>query len=133
MAMVYTSCAFACPRTLADLQRIEKGLTRFATEDFRIVLVSIDPVRDTPAQLAKFTAEHDLDQNRWTLLTAPEETTQELAAVLNVKYRKALNGEFAHSNLITVLNAQGEIVHQQQGLGAAPEETITVMKSLLTN
>ncbi|MGV3539095.1 MAG: SCO family protein [Rufibacter sp.] len=131
VAMIYASCGFACPRTVADLQRIEKGLAHTKLQDFKIVLATIDPERDTPARLKQFAEENGLDLDRWQLLTAQPETIQELAALLNVKYRKALNGEFAHSNLISVLNAQGELVHQQQGLGAAPEPTIDVMKGLL--
>ncbi|AKQ46158.1 hypothetical protein TH63_11780 [Rufibacter radiotolerans] len=131
VSMVYTSCAFACPRTVADLQIIEKGLADYQTNDFHVVLVTIDPARDTTARLQAFAAENNLNLNRWTLLTSTSDNIQELAAILNVKYRKALNGEFAHSNLITLLNAQGEIVHQQQGLGASPEETLTKMKELL--
>jgi protein SCO1/2 len=33
-----------------------------------------------------------------------------------VKYKKDTRGMFEHSNLITVLNAEGEIVHQRAGL-----------------
>jgi protein SCO1 len=131
VSMVYTSCAFACPRTVADLQIIEKRLAAYKTDDFNVVLVTIDPARDTTARLQAFAAENNLDLNRWTLLTSSPDNIQELAALLNVKYRKAINGEFAHSNLITLLNAQGEIVHQQQGLGASPEETLTKMQELL--
>lgn len=132
VSMVYTTCAFACPRTLADMQNIERGLSEYETDDFRMVLVTIDPERDTPAQLSTFASQYNLNLTRWTLLTSGPDQIQELAAVLNVKYRKALNGEFAHSNLITVLNDQGEIVHQQQGLGAAPDETIAIVKGLLS-
>ena len=36
--------------------------------------------------------------------------------LLGVKYKQDANGNFSHSNLITVLNAGGEIVHQRTGL-----------------
>ena len=42
---------------------------------------------------------------------------QELAALLGVKYQEAADSQFAHSNVITLLNAEGEIVRQQIGLG----------------
>ena len=36
--------------------------------------------------------------------------------LLGVKYQKLAQGQFAHSNLITVLNAEGEITFQREGL-----------------
>jgi protein SCO1/2 len=36
--------------------------------------------------------------------------------VLGVKYKKDAAGLFSHSNLITILNREGEIVHQRIGL-----------------
>jgi len=47
-----------------------------------------------------------------------------------VQYSKDLNGNFSHYNLITVLNAHGKIVHQQEGLGSDPAATVKVVKSL---
>jgi protein SCO1/2 len=38
-----------------------------------------------------------------------------------VNYRKDARGQYAHSNLITVLNAQGEIVAQESGLNIRTE------------
>jgi protein SCO1/2 len=45
-----------------------------------------------------------------------ENSVLERAALLGVKYRSVSKTVFAHSNLITVLNKKGEIVHQQEGL-----------------
>ena len=36
--------------------------------------------------------------------------------LLGVRYREGANGEFGHSNLITILNVDGEVVHQRVGL-----------------
>jgi protein SCO1/2 len=33
-----------------------------------------------------------------------------------VKFKQDARGQFAHSNLLTVLNAEGEIAHQRAGL-----------------
>ncbi len=41
--------------------------------------------------------------------------------------RKDKEGNFAHSNIITVLNSKGEIVHRQEGLSADPAETLTAI------
>ena len=40
----------------------------------------------------------------------------ELATLLGIKYKRDQSGGFIHSNVITVLNKAGEIVHRQEGL-----------------
>jgi protein SCO1 len=40
------------------------------------------------------------------------------------------NGEFVHSNLLTVLDPEGQVVHRQLGLGSDPEPTLRVIRSL---
>ncbi|MFW5951811.1 MAG: SCO family protein [Gemmatimonadota bacterium] len=129
VAMVYTSCAYACPRIMVDMKRIEGDLGPDLGDGVGFVLVSIDPERDTPERLASFAAGSRLDSGRWTLLTADEGDILELAALLGVQYRETAPGEWVHSNLITVLNRQGEVVHRQLGLGTDPAETLAVIRA----
>ena len=133
VAMMYTNCTYACPRIVADLKRIEARLDNYKKEDVGIVLVTMDPESDTPEKLQQFAADNNLDPARWTLLTSNEMNIQELAVLLNMKYKNGGNGEIAHSNIITVLNAGGEIIHQQEGLGKDPDETVKTIDGLLQN
>lgn len=130
VSMVYTSCGYACPRLVADMKRIENGLANYKREDIGIILVTMDPERDTPERLKEFADVNNLAPDRWTLLTSKPDDIQELAVLLNMKYKKELNGEISHSNIISVLNARGEIIHQQEGLGENPEPTIEAIKGL---
>lgn len=131
VAMVYTHCSYACPRIIADLKRIEMGLDQYKREDIGIVLVTMDPARDTPERLLDFAKSNNLDPKRWTLLTSEQDNIRELAALLNMKYKVELDGEISHSNIITVLNENGEIIHQAEGLGVEPDETVNAIKGLL--
>jgi protein SCO1 len=67
------------------------------------------------------------------LLHGESDDVLELAALLGVKYKEEATGQFAHSNLITVLNADGEIVHQLVGLGQDINATVRELEKLLTN
>ncbi|MER2996672.1 SCO family protein [Pontibacter populi] len=131
VAMMYTNCTYACPRIVADLKRIEAKLDNYKKEDVGIVLVTMDPENDTPEKLQQFATDNNLDPDRWTLLTSDEMNIQELAVLLNMKYKNGGKGEIAHSNIITVLNAGGEIIHQQEGLGKDPDETVKTIDGLL--
>ena len=124
LTMGYTTCKYACPRLLADMRAIEDGLPEDIRNETGFVFVSIDPERDTPQRLAEYEKESEVDPTRWTMLTAETPSVQELAVVLGIQYRKVDDTDFAHSNLITVLSVQGEILYRQEGLGAAPAKAI---------
>ncbi|HSJ23692.1 MAG TPA: SCO family protein [Longimicrobiales bacterium] len=123
IAMVYTNCGSACPRIVADMKRLEGEFS-----DVGFVLVSIDPERDTPEQLDSFATATRLS-DRWTVLAGPDESIATLAAVLGVRYRQVSATDFMHSNVITVLDAGGSIVHRQEALGEV-DGTIAALQRL---
>ncbi|WP_336365959.1 SCO family protein [Marinobacter sp. C2H3] len=51
----YTSCPDVCPTTLADLQGALRALPEAQRARYRVLFVSVDPNRDTPARLAAYT------------------------------------------------------------------------------
>lgn len=130
LAMVYTHCEHACPRILADMKRIRDSLTDQALMQTNFVIVSIDPERDTPDRLEEFADENNLDEEKWTLLNGSTGDVLELAALLGVKYKRISDTDFTHSNMITVLNKDGEVVHQRQKLVDQPTQTISSIESL---
>ena len=44
-----------------------------------------------------------------------------------------MSGQFAHSNLITILNSEGEIIHQLVGLNQDIQETVKRIVGATTN
>lgn len=131
LAMVYASCKNACPRIIADMQRIQADVSKAHPNLANFVLVSIDPEVDTPARLAQLAQKSHLNA-QWQLLRGDSNSVMELAALLGVQYRKISDKDYAHSNLITVLNAKGEIVHRQEGLGVDPAQTVQVLNQLMS-
>ncbi|MBI3418311.1 MAG: SCO family protein [Verrucomicrobia bacterium] len=129
VAMIFTSCQFACPLIVHDLQRLEAELPAAVRKQVGFTLVTFDIARDTPAVLHDYRQRLQLAASRWTLLRGFADDTLELAALLGIKYKQEASGQFAHSNLITVLNAQGEIVHQQIGLNQDISATLTAIEN----
>lgn len=130
VAMVYTSCEYACPRILADMQNIQDGLSGNSFENTNFTIISIDPERDTPARLNAFAKENNLTDEQWTLLHGNQGDILEIAALLGVKYKRISETDFTHSNIITVLNQEGEVVHQRKKLTDNQTEIITIIKKL---
>lgn len=126
VAFIFTHCAAACPLLVKSLQVQARSMPRRAQERARFLLVSMDPQRDTAPVLQRYRKEMALDQ-RWTLLRASDGDVRELAAVLGFNYERTADGQFAHSNQITLLDPGGEIVLQHPTAEGAVEAVSTAI------
>ncbi len=54
----------------------------------------------------------------------------ELAALTGFKFKKEENGEFSPSNIITILNEQGEIEFQHRGLNKDVTEAVKFLAAV---
>ena len=68
VAMFYTSCKYICPLIVESGKAVERQLTPAQQARIGIVLVSMDPARDTPKALQAVVDQRRLDTRRWTLL-----------------------------------------------------------------
>lgn len=130
VVMIYTSCQSACPRLVADMKGIESKITPTVPDGVRYVLVSIDPARDTPERLKKFSIENELSDRRWLFLQGTEESVRDFANVLAVRYTEISPVDFSHSNIISVFDSEGVMRHQQEGLGVDYQQTVNTVLSL---
>jgi len=117
LTFFYTSCEAACPMTVKAMQSLSRQVASGSGAPARFLLVSVDPDRDTLAALRRYRRSMKLDKERWKLLRGPPGDVRKLAALLGFNYEQVESGEFVHSNLVTVLNVRGEVVHQQSALG----------------
>lgn len=117
ITMFYGSCPNVCPLIFEALRATEATLPENARGELRILLVSIDPKRDTPVALAKLAKERHVDLKRWTIASASEHDVRTLAAALGIQYRKLPNGDFNHTSIISLLTDDGSLVRQTSMLG----------------
>jgi cytochrome oxidase Cu insertion factor (SCO1/SenC/PrrC family) len=70
VSFVYLSCGEECPLSTATLHRLDRTLARDSAlaRRVKLVTVSFDPARDTPARMADL-AEHLAPKGRWQFLT----------------------------------------------------------------
>lgn len=130
LAMFFASCEYACPVLVNDIQRLQKTLPADIRGKVQVVLVSFDVARDTPAALAAFRTRQSLDA-AWTLLRGETIPVQDLAMLLGVKFKQDARGQFSHSNVFTVLNAEGEVAHQHAGLMGDVSEAAKVVAAVV--
>ena len=82
-----------------------------------MVLVSLDPERDTAALLAKTHDERSLGR-QWTLLRTDRQTTRTLAAALGVRYRDNGDGSIEHTSKIVLLDQDGVVAATRDAIGS---------------
>ena len=117
VTMFYSNCQAICPLIVDTLRATERELTPQQRAGLRVLMISMDPQRDTPARLDEFAKERHLDTARWTLAHADAATVRNIAALLNVQYRQLPSGEFNHSAVIALLSPRGEIRASTSTLG----------------
>ena len=128
LAMVYTTCASACPIIVSLMQRLEAALPPELHSQVGFVLVTLDPERDTPSVLRAYSTKMHLDPVSWSLLSGRPDDVMELAMLLGITYKRDQRGDFIHANVVTVLNKAGEIVHRHEGLQQDMASTLEAIR-----
>ncbi|WPC05081.1 SCO family protein [Pseudomonas benzenivorans] len=113
----YTFCPDICPATLAELRQLRTLLPEEARDNLRVVLVSVDPQRDTPEQLKKYLGYFDAE---FIGLTGELEAIQKLANAVSIPFIPADTSEenytVNHSGNLVIVGPDGT----QRGFIRAP-------------
>lgn len=122
----FTFCPDVCPTTMAELSEFYGKLDPAVAADTRILLVSVDPARDTPEKLKEYVTYFN---PRFKGVTGEFLTLHRFATELNIPFSKVPGGgenyQVEHSANIALVNPQGHYV----GFFKAPHE---VPKLLVT-
>jgi protein SCO1/2 len=122
VSMFYTSCQYICPLIVESGKAMEKHLTPAQQRNLGILLLSMDPARDTPKALQAVVDKRHLDTARWTLASPPPGQVRALAGVLGIRYRQLADGEFNHTSALVLLDARvpGRRAQGDRPLGPQP-------------
>jgi protein SCO1/2 len=131
VAMFYANCAYVCPLTIDTLRKLDEQLPRAQQARLGLLMVTIDPERDTVEALRATAVERHLDGAQWMLARTDAQGVRKLAAVLGIQYRRLDSGEFNHSTIFTLLDAQGRIRAQTSEIGEVDAEFLAAVKRLL--
>ncbi|MDE0789518.1 MAG: SCO family protein [Woeseiaceae bacterium] len=106
----FTNCPDICPTTLQTLASIKRELENTGSETTpRIVLVSVDPERDTPAVLGQYV--NYFGQGNLAVTGQIDEIVK-LTAALGIYFKKTVvdgdNYSVDHSAAVLLINPDGE-------------------------
>ena len=121
VSMFYTSCQYICPLIVDSGKAIEKSLTPAQRGRVGVLLISMDPTRDTPKALMSVVTQRKLDPARWTLASPAKGNVRAIAGVLGVRYRALADGEFNHTSALVLLDANGRILARTEQVGSKPD------------
>ncbi|MFC3193887.1 SCO family protein [Marinicella sediminis] len=126
----FANCPDICPTTLLDLQIVEQKIKATGTQPPRIIFVSVDPDRDTPALLKDYIEYFNPD---FYALTGDEANILSIASQLGVAYRVEDHEigdqvyDVDHASALFVINPQGERI----GLFTAPHQADAIAADLI--
>jgi len=107
----YVSCPDICPATM---QTLAAAKTRMGAEaaNLQVVFISVDPARDTPAQLKAWSSQAGFPSAVRALTGSPEQVaaTAKAYRVYFAKENRSGDYQVAHSTAIYLMNPSGRFV-----------------------
>ena len=110
----YTNCPDTCPATLEALNAASARLPAAVRRMFQVVFVSVDPARDTPAQMKLYISVQGFRPGALTGLTGTPAQVARVSDAYHVYYAKAAGtaGGYAvqHSAAVYLMDPHGRFV-----------------------
>lgn len=105
----FSSCPDICPATLARLAESEKALGR----DIRLILISVDTVRDTPPVLKAYLDRYSF--RKAIGLTGSPEQIAEAARLFATFFDSADPAMIVHQSRVFLVDEKGQVRHMFMG------------------
>jgi protein SCO1/2 len=128
VSMFYSSCPYVCPLIIDTLRMTQRALPANDSKKLDILMVSLDPERDTPTRLKQVFGERKLDAASWTLARTDAANVRKLAAILGIQYRVLKDGGINHSTSLLLLDANGRIVAQSGKTGELDADLVAAIE-----
>jgi protein SCO1/2 len=128
LTFVYTSCAGSCPLTTKKLKRLDAALVK-AGKPLPLVVVSLDPAHDTPAEVAKYRERYGLTgEQRWQVLVGDDAQVRSLTMLLEFKYtRNPESGVILHDNTVYLVAPGGDVKTSMSSLDNPLEDFVAAV------
>ena len=104
----FTQCPDVCPTTMAELAQVKEKLEPQARDLVQVVMISVDPQRDTPQVLKQYVAAFDPS---FMGLTGSDDQIAKAASSFKAYYKKVDSGKsytMEHSSGLYVIDTKGE-------------------------
>ena len=110
LSLFYTNCPHTCNLTMNKLQQLEERLIS-SGQNAEIILITLDPLNDTPASLSRYRHSRDLMQPNWHFLTGDQIKVELLAKTLGYDFIQ-LDDHVFHKLKIFAFDIDGQITDE---------------------
>jgi protein SCO1/2 len=131
VTMFYANCPHVCPLIVSTIKFTESELSDEQKMELRVLTISIDPERDTPALLKETMERHSVDNSRWQMVRSERGDVRAIAGVLGIKYKQLPDGEFNHSTKIILIDREGRQIAMTQQLGRHDPQLLEAIRASL--
>jgi protein SCO1/2 len=108
VAFAFALCQTVCPLVVADVMAARRQL---GDDPPRLLIVTLDPWRDTPTRLASIAKQWGLDEDAHVLSGPPEEVERTLNGWRVPRARNQNTGDISHPSIVYVIGADGRIAY----------------------
>lgn len=130
---IWTRCPGPCPILTGLHVDVQRKLPEPLRERVRVVSISLDPVRDTPAVLREYARKRGADLANWSFLTGEPDVVDAVIESYGVGSAKAPDGQIEHVVATFLIDPNGRIARRYIGLeGHDPAELLRDIERLAT-
>ena len=120
----YTHCPDVCPTHMANIAQVLSELPADVTRKIKVIMITADPARDTPAVLRKWL---DLFDKSFIGLTGPEETIVQVQETLGINPATRTDlgdGNYAvnHAAYVMAFTPADNLAHTVYPLGVTNDD-----------
>ncbi|MQP74503.1 SCO family protein [Stenotrophomonas sp. MYb238] len=131
VSMFYGNCHLMCPLIIENAKAVQKQLPADQRARLDVAMLTLDPVRDTPAALAEIAQRHRAPDG-WRFLRPAEGDVRALANLLDVRYRFREDGSINHTSVLVLLDAEGRVRARSEVQGMVPDpELVASIEAVL--
>jgi len=128
---VFTRCEGPCPILTSTHVTAERLLSPALRERTHFLSISIDPLRDTPADLKQYALVRGANLAHWSFLTGTPEDVQEILSAYGIGTTRAEDGEIEHVVASFLIDGEGRIVKRYLGLDHEPAEVAADLEAIV--
>jgi protein SCO1/2 len=130
VAFIYTECPDICPMLTQKMAQVQDELGADFGAKVAFVSISLDPEHDTPTVLNDY-AQFWGAKPGWVFLTGSPEAVRDVTRRYGVFFAKKEDGSVDHTQLTSLVDAEGQMRVQYLGARFDPEEFRRDLMSLV--
>jgi protein SCO1/2 len=131
VAFIYTGCPDVCPLLTQKMVDVQDALAALFGAKIAFVSISLDPEHDTPEVLKDYAQFWGAKPDGWSFLTGSLDAVRDVTRRYGVFFAKKEDGSVEHSQLTTLVDADGQMRVQYLGARFDPEEFRRDLMSLV--